>query len=104
MLYETLHANLKNVLPSLSSICRYSVKKISTEEGELNFEGLNLSLEERNLPKVVWLSEDATRISSRIEYNSSANKVTGFVMPLKNGMPDKNAFIAKNSSIIQKYF
>ena len=25
-------------------------------------------------------------------------------MPLKNGMPDNNAFIAKNSSIIQKYF
>lgn len=65
--YETLHANLNGILPSLSTLARFkSRNKIILEEGQFNFEGLKNFLDQRNLPKTVWLSEDATRINSKV--------------------------------------
>lgn len=60
-------------------------------------------MEERNLQKVVWLSEDFTRITGKIEYDVNTNKVVGFVMPLVNGLPKRNAFLAKTAKDIEGY-
>lgn len=52
----------------------------------------------------MWISEDATRITSKIEYNSSSNKIVGFVMPFKNGMAEVDAFLATSAYAIGSYF
>ncbi len=71
---------------------------------KFNFQELANFLDQRNLPKVIWVSEDATRISSKIEYNSNTNKVMGFSLPLENGVPNNNAFLATSAKAIANYF
>lgn len=60
-------------------------------------------LKERN-SKFIWIAEDATRITGKIEYDSRSNKVLGFVLPLKNGLPDQNKYIATSAEAIQNIF
>lgn len=45
----------------------------SLREGEFRFKELSDFLTQRNLPKVVWLSEDATGITGRVEYSLHEN-------------------------------
>lgn len=106
LLYETLQANLKHILPSLSTLYRFrrNLQMGQIEEGEFNFKGLSTYLEERNLPRIVWVSEDATRINDKIEYDSKTNKVLGFVLPLQNGMPNSSAYLARNADQMKYYF
>lgn len=67
LLYETLQDNLKNVLPSISALNRFARKERKlSQEGVFDYEGLHRFLSDRNLEKVVWISEDATRISGEI--------------------------------------
>lgn len=41
----------------------------------------------------VWLSEDATRISNKIQYDPSSNQIVGLVLPLDdNGLPTTFTF------------
>lgn len=61
-------------------------------------------LKERNASKVIWIAEDATRITGKIEYDSRLNKVLGFVLPLKNGLPDQNKYVATSTKAIQIFF
>jgi len=103
LLYETLHANLPNVLPSISTLNRYD-KCQYTEEGKIDFNGLVQHLKERNASKVIWIAEDATRITGKIEYDSRSNKVFGFVLPLKNGLPDQKKYVATSAEAIQNFF
>ncbi|KAL0100589.1 hypothetical protein PUN28_019732 [Cardiocondyla obscurior] len=105
LLYETLHSNLPNALPSISTLNRYSYNRRKyTEEGKMDFEGLVQHLKERNASKVIWIAEDATRITGKIEYDSRSNKILGFVLPLKNGLPDKKKYIATSAEAIQNCF
>ncbi|CAG9824543.1 unnamed protein product [Phaedon cochleariae] len=103
--YETIHANLKNVVPSITTLNRYvrnDKKYIS--EGDFDFDGLAKFIEERKLAKYVWIAEDCTRINGKIEYNQRNNKIMGFSLPLSNGIPDINTFTATSGEIIQSYF
>lgn len=70
LLYETLYKNL--LLPSPTSISRY-IQKTGQKivEGELRCDLLKSYLREKNLPSIVWISEDATRITGKVQYNSS---------------------------------
>lgn len=63
-------------------------------------------MEERGLEKVVSISEDATRIVGRIQYDSSTNQIVGFTLPLdpKNGMPIPFSFSAYDASVIIDHF
>ncbi|KAL4153942.1 hypothetical protein QTP88_001775 [Uroleucon formosanum] len=70
------------------------LKKNSIIEGEFRFGQLEEFLEKNKLPMCVWIREDAVRITSKIEYNSSSNKIVGFVVPFKNGMAEVDAFLA----------
>lgn len=71
LLYETLQANLKNSLPSITTLYRFiSTQKSNIVEGEYRFDALKNFLEERILPMCVWVSEDGFRISSKIEYDN----------------------------------
>lgn len=68
LLYETLQANLINSLPSITTLNRFiSSKKGNVVEGEYRFLQLKEYLEKNKLPLSVWISEDATRITGKIE-------------------------------------
>lgn len=50
------------------------------------------------------MSEDATRLVGKIEYDQISNKIVGFVLPFDNGVANINAFLATSASAIGKYF
>lgn len=77
-------------MPCIRSTDRYIAKvKSNAAEGILRTQELLQYLNDLNLPKVVSLSEDATRVTSRIQYDKSTKQLVGFVLPLSeaNGMP-----------------
>lgn len=104
--YQTVHRNLELALPSLSSIDRY-IRQTDDKliEGELRCAALLEYLKKRELPLIVSLSEDATRIDGRPQYDNKSNQILGFVLSLdQNGMPVPNAFPARNAEEIMKHF
>lgn len=97
--YNTIHRNLEGALPSLVSTNRY-IKSSNCDaiEGVLRCEELLKYLTERNLPLCVCLSEDATRIVGRIQYDSKTVQIIGFTSPIdkQTGLPKPQAFPARN--------
>lgn len=61
--YETLNSNLKNSLPSISTLNRYIENKSLQLEGDFDFQGLSEFLERRDLPKLVWISEEEEKLN-----------------------------------------
>lgn len=94
LLYETLQSNLRDSIPSLTTVKRHLYKtNAPISEGIFRFEQLKAFLDKRNLPPVVWISEDGTKIVSKVEYCLKSNKNVGFVLPFKNnGLPDADSF------------
>lgn len=105
--YEFLQRNLPEALPSLSSVNKNIRKRDSPIiEGVFRYEELLLYLEERNLPLIVSLSEDATRIVGRIQYDARSNQIVGFVLPINevNGLPIPFTFKARSAEEIASHF
>lgn len=104
--YETLQGNLKDSLPSLSSVQRTMASSSDAIiEGEIRFSSLKAYLEADAYPLKVWVSEDATRITGRIQYDSKRDQIVGFVPALtEHGTPQKNAYPATSVDLIKKYF
>lgn len=105
--YETIHRNLEGTLPSVVSTNRYiKVSKCRIVEGELRSAELLKYLKDRDLPLAIALSEDATRIVGRIQYDSISNQIVGFVLPIdkKTGMPLTGAYPARNAEEILQIF
>lgn len=104
--YETLHANFPLSLPSVSTVNRFITDKgPNIIEGEMRTKELLEYLKSRNLPRVVSLSEDATRITAKVSYNPNTNQLIGFALPIDaNGMPITFSFPAGNVKEIQKHF
>lgn len=72
-------------LPSLPSTNRYiQTTNCRINEGVLRANELYTYLTERNLPLVVCLSEDATKIVDRTQYDSATNQIIDFVPPISN--------------------
>lgn len=105
--YETIQKNLSTALPSLSSTNRY-IRQMKSPiiEGVLRCNELQLFLEQRQLPKIVSISEDATRIIGRVQYDRKTNQLVGFVQPIDrtNGMPVPFSFPARDVEEIIQYF
>lgn len=107
LVYETLHKNMECVIPSLSTINKSIAKKTNTIiEGVLQTRELSIYLRERNCPLVVSLSEDATRITGRVQYDARTNQLSGFVLLIdaNKGMPIPFSFHARNAFEIYKHF
>lgn len=105
--YETLQRNLLSSLPSLPSTNRYVRSSgCHVSEGILRCEELALYLKNHNLDPFVCISEDATRIVGKVQYDSKSNQLVGFVLPLnsKTGMPIPFVFPARSSTEIIKHF
>ncbi|CAH1110771.1 unnamed protein product [Psylliodes chrysocephalus] len=61
--YETLAANLKSSLPSISTIQKYIQKFPLFIESDMPMKELREYLQNYNLPLYVWISKDGTRIT-----------------------------------------
>lgn len=97
--YDTLQKNLSCALPALSSVNRYIHKSnCRVNEGVLRCEEFLQYLEERGLEKAVALSEDATRIVDRVEYDGYTNQIVGFALPMNtnNSLPIPFSFPVRN--------
>lgn len=105
LLYETLQTNLENYYPSITTLYRFiATQKSNVVKGEYRFDTLKMFLKERNLPMCVWVSEDRTHISSKIEYDTLSNKIVGFVLPFKDGRAVVDTFLATSAKTIAQYF
>lgn len=105
--YETFKSNATHAVPSIRSIDRYIAQaKSNVMEGILRADELLKYLKDLNLPKFVSLSEDATRINDRIQYDSATNQLVGFVLPLnpENGMPIADSYHANSAADIERCF
>lgn len=58
-----------------------------------------------NCPKYVWLSEDATAITSKVTYDPKSNQLIGLVLPIdeKTGCPKAYTYIASNAEAIKRH-
>lgn len=104
--YIMLQKNLELALPSLSTV-NYLLhnKGPAMIEGVPRLKELRIYLEERKLPLTVCLSEDATKIENRVQYDSKKNILVGFVPPLdQNGMPIPLTFKARHAEEIVQHF
>lgn len=99
--YEILAKNVGN-LPSPVTLNRLISKESCVREGELNLNGLLEYFNQKKYPKIGWLSEDQTRIVSRLRYNSKYNTIDGLVSPLVNGIPVLNFNLAETATDIKK--
>lgn len=105
--YITIQRNLECCLPSLSSVNRHiASSSCHIIEGILRSDELLIYLNERSLPHAVALSEDATRIVGRVQYDAKTNQIIGFTLPLSetNGMPIPFNYPARNATEILKHF
>lgn len=105
--YETIQKNLEAALPSLLLTNRH-IRKFNCHitEAILRCDELQVYLEERKLPLVVSLAEDATRIMDRVQYCAVTNQLIGFLPSIHNdtGMPIPFSHSARNGDDILKYF
>lgn len=98
---------LQHSLPSLPSTNRcIQSSNCYIIDGIFRNEELLIYLKERNLPLVVSISEDATRIQERAQYDSYTNQLVGFTLPLDNrtGMPIPYSYPARNATEICYHF
>jgi len=95
--YKLIHANMPEAFPSLSTVEREASKRYHPlKEGEFLFDKLAAHLDAyRAPPRIISISEDATRVVSRVEYDGSNDRIVGFVLPLSNdSLPQQNMFTA----------
>lgn len=73
-------------------------------EGKLRCEELKTYLDGLELPKLVWLSEDATGIVVNVAFEPNSNQMVGLVLPINQntGMPASFTFLARNADEIQE--
>jgi len=97
---------MPTALPSLRTIQRQVYSEYHhISEGELQFDGLASHLTKHKAPFVVSISEDATRIISRVEYDRESNRMVGFILSCDDtGMALVDSFLATTFETIEECF
>lgn len=74
-------------------------------EGELRCQQLRKYLENLNIEKAVWISEDGSGVVSNIHYDSVFDQLVGFVLPNcpNSGSPIPFSFKARDADDIFKH-
>lgn len=74
-------------------------------EGELRAKELAEYLDRLKCTKYVWLSEDATVITSKVTYDPSTNQLVGLVLPAdkNSGCPKSFTFMAIDAETIKNH-
>lgn len=85
---------------SVGYISQYKTRIV---EGELRCKELVKYLETLNSKMFVWLSEDASGVVAKVEFDSKSNQMVGLVLPLNTntGMPIPFSFMARSADEIQ---
>ena len=102
--YEFLLANVGLALPSLSTILRMINKIPRIREGQFLFDELEDHLNKWKAPKHIHVHMDDTRVLNKIEYDPVTDRFVGLVLPLKNGLPEQNAFILSTFDELKNVF
>ena len=104
--YDLFHKNMPLALPSLSTVRREIHKSFNViAEGCFQFDQLLDHLNAYSAAKVICVSEDATRVVSRIEYDPNTDRLVGFVLPVdKDYIPMPNVFLATSFERIEEIF
>ena len=104
LLYEFFSANLH-----LSDI--RTVRRFISDSADLIIEGqcrakeLKTFLETNKYPSYVWVSEDATRISNKVQFDPSSNTLIGLVAPWnEHSMPRPHFFKVDSAAKIKEFF
>ena len=104
--YKLIHANMPEAFPSLSTVEREASKRYHPlKEGEFLFDKLAAHLDAYNAPRMISISEDATRVVSRVEYDGNSDSIVGFVLPIsEDSLPKQNLFSATTLEEIEQIF
>lgn len=105
LLYETLSKNMP--MPSISTVLRVLKCEFPPiSEGSLRTAELKQFLQSRGLPLEVWLSEDGTRITGKVQYDPATNEMVGIVLPLdpKTGLPRQSMYAVNTAHDIAQHF
>ena len=106
MAYNHVHHNMPDALPCLCAVQR----NLHTEynplsEGNFRFEKLVNYLKKNDVPFIVAISENATQVLSRVEYNNTTNRLVGFGLPCKSeGLLLADSFLATSLDVIESCF
>jgi len=106
MAFELIHQNMPEALPSLRTVQSLVHAQYKTlDEGNFRFDDLVNHLQQYNVPKIVSIGEDATRVIARIDYDNETDRCVGFVLPVdKNGLPITDSFLATTFEVIENMF
>lgn len=102
--YQTLSAHFP--FPKMTCLKEYIYKNgFVMPEGTLQIQQLKKFLTDRKLKMKVFLSEDATRVTGKVQYDCKTNQLVGFVLPTnENSMPICHSFPATSADIMKKHF
>ena len=106
MAYNLVHQNMPDALPCLRTVQEnIHAEYYSLSEGQFRFDELASYLKKFDAPLVVAVSEDATRVISRVEYDNETNRLVGFLLPCdSNGLPVADSFLALSLESIEECF
>ena len=104
--YNFLHKNMPECLPSLRTVQRLVHTTYTYHmEGVFHFKGLEEHLKLYNATKIISISEDATRLIGRVDYDKETDKLVGFVLPSNDeGIPLSDSFKAISFDFAQETF
>lgn len=102
--YEMLLHNFGCALPTVDTITKNVARRKKIREGSFRFDELAQHLKDWNCPMGVHIQLDDTRILQRIEYDPITDRYVGFCLPIKDGLPDGDAFIFDTFEELEKVF
>lgn len=104
--YNFIQQNMPKALP-----CRRTAQTLlyseyhPIKEGKFRFDALLKHLECYGASKFISIGEDATRVISRVDYDSETDKLVGFVLPCgEDGLPCIDSFMAVSFESMEKAF
>lgn len=106
MAYNFFCQNLPEALPCLRTVQRMvSSEYCKINKGEFRFDDLLKHIDMYKAPKVISVGEDATRVISKVQYDSDTNRMVGFVLPCdNNGLPLTDTFLATSFQQMEQCF
>ena len=104
--YEFLQQNIPQAMPCTRTIQNAIYAEYNRiDEGSFRFDELQTHIERYKTPRCVSISEDATRITGRVEYDNATDRCVGFVLPLdSNRLPIVDSFVANSFSALEDMF
>ena len=106
MAYSFVQQNMPSALPCLCTVQEsIHAEYRPLSEGQFRFDDLVVYLKKFDAPLVIAISEDATRVIGRVEYDSETNRLVGFVLPCNSdGLPLADSFLAVSLDVIEECF